>query len=445
MNPQQQINPAFARQNGPHHNGQRMQHMNGGFGGQMGMSGMGGMGMNMGMGMGVQEMMVSRDPFFSPRARLLTTLRVSFVASQLAQMAQMQFMQQQMQQFAQQGGLLPQQQQQPFSGGPQRTNGASNRSNHHSQAPRAGAPGGRASPKPYAPALAKPTDPTLCKFSLGCSNPQCPYSHPSPVATPETALVLSTEPCELQRKCKDPDCLKSHVSPASVTGEFPPARLALLFSSTRLPRADPLSSSSFRSPPGHTGPSQLPCKYQNCNNPSCPFLHTDDQGNTIPPPALTDPSLAVPHTKKDPKFASAPLPHALSKPWKAGGGGFSPYTKGKPSPHPSAIVAGSGMNKSVKFNPKAKEFVPVNPPAFPPLLLSPLFRRARLLTRPLLPSFPLPIPFFPNSLPFRNLPRPPTSPTASSRRPKAPGTPRRSCPPLRSPPQPRLRASCRRR
>ncbi|KAL7413548.1 hypothetical protein BDY24DRAFT_388888 [Mrakia frigida] len=302
---QQQIVPSFPpRNHQQQHQQQQRGGMNmGGYGGGMGMNGMGGMGgYGGGMGMGVQEMM-------------------------LAQMAQMQFMQQQMQQFAQQGGLLPQpqQQQQPFSGGPQRTNGGANRANHHNQAPRAGA-GGRAPPKPYTPTLAKPTDPTLCKFSLGCQNAQCPYSHPSPVATPETALVLSTEPCELQRKCKDADCLKSHVSPASVSG--------------------------------HQGPSQLPCKYQNCNNPSCPFLHTDDQGNPIPPPALTDPSLAVPHTKKDPKFVSAPPASSSSKPWLkngGGGGGFSPYSKSKPA---GGAMSASGMNKSVKFNPEAKSFVP---------------------------------------------------------------------------------------
>jgi len=35
------------------------------------------------------------------------------------------------------------------------------------------------------------------------------------------------------------------------------------------------------------GPSRLLCKYQNCANPSCAFRHEDEQGNPIPPPALT--------------------------------------------------------------------------------------------------------------------------------------------------------------
>ena len=60
----------------------------------------------------------------------------------------------------------------------------------------------------------RPQSPTLCKFGVKCSNPVCRYSHPSPVATPESGVVLSNEPCENGKDCKDKDCVKSHVSPA---------------------------------------------------------------------------------------------------------------------------------------------------------------------------------------------------------------------------------------
>ncbi|KAK8864495.1 hypothetical protein IAR55_001745 [Kwoniella newhampshirensis] len=102
----------------------------------------------------------------------------------------------------------------------------------------------------------KPTSTALCRYSIGCSNSRCPYSHPSPVSDEKTGMVLSEEPCEIGKKCKDEECVKSHVSPAASLGET-------------------------------AGPSRLLCKYQNCSNPSCPFRHEDANGNPIPPPALT--------------------------------------------------------------------------------------------------------------------------------------------------------------
>ena len=60
----------------------------------------------------------------------------------------------------------------------------------------------------------RPQSPTLCKFGLKCTNPSCRYSHPSPVATPESGVVLSNDPCEQGKDCKDKDCVKAHVSPA---------------------------------------------------------------------------------------------------------------------------------------------------------------------------------------------------------------------------------------
>ena len=76
-------------------------------------------------------------------------------------------------------------------------------------------------PTPAAPE--RPQSPTLCKFGLKCANPGCRYSHPSPVATPESGVVLSNDPCENGKNCKDKDCIKAHVSPAvlKATGEFP--------------------------------------------------------------------------------------------------------------------------------------------------------------------------------------------------------------------------------
>lgn len=60
----------------------------------------------------------------------------------------------------------------------------------------------------------RPQSPTLCKFSTKCTNALCRWSHPSPVATTESGVVLSTEACGKGKNCDDKDCVKSHVSPA---------------------------------------------------------------------------------------------------------------------------------------------------------------------------------------------------------------------------------------
>ena len=74
-------------------------------------------------------------------------------------------------------------------------------------------------PQPTRPSFAvpdRPQSPTLCKFSLKCTNPHCRWSHPSPVATPESGMVLSNEACEQGKDCQDKDCIKGHISPAAV-------------------------------------------------------------------------------------------------------------------------------------------------------------------------------------------------------------------------------------
>jgi hypothetical protein len=68
----------------------------------------------------------------------------------------------------------------------------------------------------------RPQSPTLCKFGPKCTNALCRFSHPSPVATAESGIVLSNEACEKGKDCKDKDCIKAHVSPAVLTapGKF---------------------------------------------------------------------------------------------------------------------------------------------------------------------------------------------------------------------------------
>lgn len=60
-------------------------------------------------------------------------------------------------------------------------------------------------PKPQkaVPLPTKPEQEQICKHATECSKPPCPYSHPSPVATKESGLVLSSEACEKQLDCQD--------------------------------------------------------------------------------------------------------------------------------------------------------------------------------------------------------------------------------------------------
>ncbi|KAI0753101.1 hypothetical protein C8Q80DRAFT_1150088 [Daedaleopsis nitida] len=105
----------------------------------------------------------------------------------------------------------------------------------------------------------RPQSPTLCKFALKCTNPICRYSHPSPVATAESGVVLSNDPCEKGKACQDKDCVKGHVSPAVLN-----------------PNAEPPKAIAHNPPP-ITAPSPqnaVPCRYgAGCTRPGCSFSH----------------------------------------------------------------------------------------------------------------------------------------------------------------------------
>lgn len=123
----------------------------------------------------------------------------------------------------------------------------------------------------------RPQSPTLCKYSLKCTNASCRYSHPSPVATQESGMVLSNDPCEQGKDCKDKDCVKAHVSPAvlSPKGE----RISVFFLTQSLitfslaleqNRPVPLSVAHNQPPPL----AQMQCRYgTTCTKVGCPFLH----------------------------------------------------------------------------------------------------------------------------------------------------------------------------
>ncbi|KAI6046459.1 hypothetical protein EDC04DRAFT_3006885 [Pisolithus marmoratus] len=96
---------------------------------------------------------------------------------------------------------------------------------------------------PYA-LPARPLSPTLCKFGTKCTNSQCRFSHPSPVATAESGVVLSTEACEKGKECQDRTVSNRMLAPL----------------------------------PTHPHPSTVPCRFGSaCTRPGCPYSHPRSQ------------------------------------------------------------------------------------------------------------------------------------------------------------------------
>lgn len=151
----------------------------------------------------------------------------------------------------------------------------------------------------------RPSSPTLCKFGLKCTNGHCRYSHPSPVATVESGIVLSNDPCERGKDCKDKDCVKAHVSPAALNPnrkKLPCCRcLVLKFypAEQSIPKASvpppPVSHNTIAcrfgnactrpgctfSHPARSTPNSVPCRFgAACTRAQCPFQHPD--GRVLP-------------------------------------------------------------------------------------------------------------------------------------------------------------------
>ncbi|KAG1716488.1 hypothetical protein ID866_692 [Astraeus odoratus] len=114
----------------------------------------------------------------------------------------------------------------------------------------------------------RPLSPTLCKFGTKCTNSQCRFSHPSPVATAESGVVLSTDACEKGKDCQDKDCIKSHVSPAVNNP------------SAEMPKVAPIHPvhTNTHPTPSHSHPSSVPCRFGSaCTRSGCLYSHPRPQ------------------------------------------------------------------------------------------------------------------------------------------------------------------------
>lgn len=120
----------------------------------------------------------------------------------------------------------------------------------------------------------KPSQTSLCRYSLSCTNPLCTFSHPSPSAAiakckgsikdGHEPIITSESACRFGTDCTNVECAFSHISPA-----------VTFIKNKRVAE--------------HSGPlTAAPCRFADqCSNPSCAYAHFDVQGKAAPSPALS--------------------------------------------------------------------------------------------------------------------------------------------------------------
>ncbi|CBQ69262.1 conserved hypothetical protein [Sporisorium reilianum SRZ2] len=153
----------------------------------------------------------------------------------------------------------------------------------------------------------QPTETSLCRWNVGCTNPVCPYSHASPAnAGPHgdpNALVLSQQNCRYGTRCTNTDCTRSHVSPAVAKIQArsaapisfnPPPTLSTPSTALSMDTALPSNTASrpcrfgaactradcfFSHPPARSvAASGTPCRFAlGCTRADCYFTHPPGQ------------------------------------------------------------------------------------------------------------------------------------------------------------------------
>lgn len=125
-----------------------------------------------------------------------------------------------------------------------------------------------------------PTETSICRWNVGCTNPMCPYSHASPAnANPggnPNALVLSQQNCRYGSTCTNKDCTRSHVSPsvAKISARTQPCTPA---PAPAAPAPTPAVLSMDAALP--SGMASRPCKFgASCSRVDCFFSHPPNRG-----------------------------------------------------------------------------------------------------------------------------------------------------------------------
>ena len=139
---------------------------------------------------------------------------------------------------------------------------------------------------------------TMCKFNLGCTNPSCPFAHQSPANTRPGITVDLSDTCTHGIACTNSKCTARHPSPASrhssstLTNNAPysangkidadckffPNCTAGPMCPFRHPDTRPCRNGADCTVPGCTfAHSTIPCRYNPCTRPDCPFKHAEGQ------------------------------------------------------------------------------------------------------------------------------------------------------------------------
>lgn len=125
---------------------------------------------------------------------------------------------------------------------------------------------------------------TICRFNLACTKKDCPYAHQSPEAPPGTTIDVNDE-CPFGAACKSRKCVGRHPSPAQKVSHqseqdcrfFPhctnpscPFRHPTAMPSCRFGADCKKEGCKF----AHI---KTICRFNPCLNPQCPFKHAEGQ------------------------------------------------------------------------------------------------------------------------------------------------------------------------
>lgn len=160
---------------------------------------------------------------------------------------------------------------------------------------------------------------TVCRFNLRCTKKDCPYAHQSPAA-PEGVLVDVTDKCPFGAACKNRKCTGSHPSPA-VKAAHQAEEVCRFFPHCTNPNCPfkhpsmPLCRNGADcSVPGckFTHLTTM-CKYKPCLNRNCPYKHVEGQKGTFADKVWVNENKDKPHVSER-KFVDDSGPEELIKP-----------------------------------------------------------------------------------------------------------------------------------
>ncbi|KAL4929826.1 mRNA-binding protein NAB2 [Aspergillus undulatus] len=122
-----------------------------------------------------------------------------------------------------------------------------------------------------------------CHFNLRCTRKDCPYAHQSPAA-PEGTPIDVSDSCSYGAACKNRKCTGRHPSPA-VKSAHQAEAVCRFFPNCTNPHCHfkhpsmPLcrNGADCTTPDCKFTHLQVPCKFNPCLNPSCPYKHAEGQ------------------------------------------------------------------------------------------------------------------------------------------------------------------------